>query len=202
MVAPVDLLRFKNAVDRFDAANAADPRREKAGGVEYPRELLYAQRLTDWVMRLQPEASEPLRLAARSQHLCRWEVPRESYPAGRAGYLRWRRDLQQLHARKSAEILTEVGYDPETIARVQALNLKRDLGRDPECQVLEDALCLVFLQFQFSELASRTDGATMINALAKTWSKMSEQARAEALILEFGPRERELLERALPKDRT
>src|SRR5690606_33808005 len=149
------------------------------------------------VLRLQPEASEPLQLAARSQHLCRWEIPRESYPAGRAGYLRWRRDLQQFHARKSAAILTEVGYDPETIARVQALNLKRDLGRDPECQVLEDALCLVFLQFQFSELASRTDDPTMINALAKTWAKMSERARAEALKLDYGPRERELLERAL-----
>ena len=118
-------------------------------GVAHPQELLYAERLTDWVLRLNPDASEQLLLAARSQHICRWTIPRHTYEMTRAGYLRWRTDLKQFHAGKSAEILAEVGYEPETIARVRDLNLKKHLGRDPDCQVLEDALCLVTLQFSW-----------------------------------------------------
>ncbi len=168
-------------------------------GVGYPLELLYARRLSEWVLKLKPDASEALRLAARCQHLCRWEIPRGRYPEGRTGYLRWRRDLQEFHARKSGEVLREVGYDPDTIARVQGLNLKRDLGSDPDCQVLEDALCLAFLQFQFADLAARTDDRTVLNALRKSWAKMSVRGRSAALDLQYGDRERLLLTRALQK---
>ena len=69
--------RFEAAFRRFDEENARDPNRETADGVAQPRELLYAQRLSDWVLRLRPDASEALRLAARCQHLCRWEIPRQ-----------------------------------------------------------------------------------------------------------------------------
>ena len=119
-----------------------------AGGVSQPRELLYAQRLTGWVLRLCPDASEELRLAARCQHICRWEIPRNSYPMTRAGYLKWRADLKKFHAQKAGEILREAGYDETAIRRVQELNLKKNFPDDPETRVLEDALCLVFLQFQ------------------------------------------------------
>ena len=178
--------RFDRAIRRFDTANAADPNREVMDGVELPRELLYALRLTDWVLSLQPEASETLRLAARCQHLCRWESPRSNYPLDRAGYLRWRADLKKFHAGKSGAILREIGYGEEMIAHVQALNLKKDLGKDPDCQVLEDALCLVFLQYQLADLAAKTDDAKVINALKKSWAKMSEQGRSEALKLSYG----------------
>jgi hypothetical protein len=189
--------RFDEAIRRFEAANSADPNHELVDGVPLPRELLYARRLTDWVLRLRPDASEALRLAARCQHLRRWESPRDRYPLDRAGYLRWRADLKKFHAEQSGAILREVGYDEALIRRVQALNLKKDLGKDPDCQVLEDALCLVFLQYQFADLAAKTDDEKMINALKKSWAKMSEQARAEALKLNYGERESLLIKAAL-----
>jgi len=194
--------RFEAALRRFDEENARDPNTENAGGAAHPRELLYSRWLTEWVLRLCPEASEELRLAARCQHLCRWMVPRESYPMTRAGYLKWREALKQFHAQKAGDILREVGYPEEAVARVQSLNLKKNFPQDAEGRVLEDALCLVFLQHQFAELASKTADDKMINALQKAWKKMTPAAQAEALTLSYGPRERALLEKALrPADR-
>jgi hypothetical protein len=182
---------------RFDEANARDPNREVIDGVSQPRELLYAQRLVKWVLRLCPGASEELRLAARCQHICRWEIPRDSHPMTRAGYLQWRATLKKFHAQKAGEILREAGYADDVICHVQDLNLKKNFPNDPESRVLEDALCLVFLEFQFTELAARSDDDKMINALRKSWQKMTETARVEALKLNFGPREKTLVECAL-----
>src|SRR5712672_2380359 len=133
--------RFETAIRRFDAENSRDPNSETVNGAPQPRELVYAQWLTDWVLRLCPQASEELRLAARCQHLCRWEIPRSSYPMTRAGYLQWRNALKAFHAQKSGEILREVGYPDDTIVRVQNLNLKKNFPNDPDSRVLEDALC-------------------------------------------------------------
>lgn len=189
--------RFQAAIRRFDEENAHDPTLEATGDGSRPRELLYAEWLTGWVLKLQPQASEELRLAARSQHLCRWQIPRASYPLSRAGYLQWRADLKQFHARKAGEILRAVGYPEETVSRVQSLNLKQNFPKDAEVRVLEDALCLVFLERQMSRLAAKASDEKMINALQKSWKKMTPQAQAEALKLPFAPRERELLHRAL-----
>ena len=189
--------KFAAALRHFDDENARDPNEEFVDGVPHPRELLYAQRLTDWVLRLCPDASEALRLAARCQHICRWQIPRNSYPITRAGYLKWRADLKKFHAQKAGEILREAGYNEDTVRRVQDLNLKKNFPNDPEGRVLEDALCLVFLQFQFAGLAAKTAGDKTVNALQKSWQKMTEAARAEALKLNHGPREKALLERAL-----
>jgi Domain of unknown function (DUF4202) len=184
---------FDSAIRRFDEENGRDPNKENG----QPRELLYAQRLTDWVLRLRPEAPETLRLAARCQHLCRWEIPRGNYPMTRPGYLKWRTDLKKFHAQRAGEILREIGYDDETVRRVQDLNLKKNFPADPDCRVLEDALCLVFLEFQFTDLAAKTDDDKMINAVKKSWEKMTEAGRAEALKLSYGPREKELIQKAL-----
>jgi hypothetical protein len=185
--------KFHAASARFDAENSRDPNSENGR----PRELLYAERLTDWVLKLSPNASEPLRLAARCQHICRWESPRENYPMTRPGYLKWRADLKKFHAEKSGAILREVGYDDDTIRRVQALNLKQNFPADAEVRVLEDALCLLFLEFQLAALAAKSDDKKMINALRKAWGKMTEAARAEALKLNYGAREKNLIGRAL-----
>lgn len=189
--------KFEQAIRRFDEENSKDPNTEESGGINRPRELLYAERLTEWVKRLSPGASEILLLAARSQHLCRWVIPRSSYEMNRVGYLRWRAELKEFHAKKSAEILKEVGYSDETIAQVRDLNLKKNLGRDPECQVLEDALCLVTLQYQLADLVRKTDAEKMTGILQKTWKKMSEQAKAEALELPYSEPEAEAIQRAL-----
>jgi hypothetical protein len=189
--------RLQQALDRFDAENARDPNMDIADGAGHPRELLYARRLTEWALKLAPEASESLRLAARCQHLCRWMIPRDTQPLTRAGYLRWRAELKQFHARRSAEILGELGYPAEMIDRVRALNLKQNFPADPESRILEDALCLVFLQFQFADLARKTAEDKIINAVQKTWKKMTPPARQQALALSLGPKERTLIERAL-----
>jgi hypothetical protein len=194
---PRDPQKFEAALRRFDEENSRDPNREIAGGVSHPRELLYAQRLTNWVSRLCPSASEELRLATRCQHICRWKIPRDSYPMTRAGYLKWRADLKKFHAQKSGEILRGAGYDGEVIHRVQDLNLKKNFPNDSEARVLEDALCLVFLEFQFADLAAKTAEDKTLNALQKSWDKMTDAARAEALKLNYDGHEKALLQRAL-----
>jgi hypothetical protein len=188
--------RFHQVLRRFDDENARDPNLITIAGTVQPRELFYAQRLTEWVLRLSPEASEALQLAARCQHICRWMIPRNSYPMTRAGYLRWREELKRFHAQKSSEILREAGYPGEMIARVRELNLKKNLGEDPECQVLEDALCLETLQYQLGDLMDKTEPDKMVAILQKTWKKMSPAARQEALGLSFSDREKELLSKA------
>lgn len=192
-----DTTHFEAAIRRFDEENTKDPNTELVDGVPQPRELVYATRLTNWVLRLHPDASEALKLAARCQHLCRWAIPRREYPMDRAGYLKWRTELKKFHAEKSGQILHEVGYDEEVVSQVQALNLKKNFPNDADSRVLEDALCLVFLQYQLTELAAKTDDEKMLNALRKSWNKMTGQARTEALKLSYSPRELELIQQAL-----
>jgi len=195
-----DSRRFHTAISRFDEENAADPNQECVEGALQPSELVYARRLTEWVLRLHPEASESLRLAARCQHICRWCIPRSDYPEGRIGYLKWRADLKHFHAEKSSQILRESGYSEEVVEEVQALNLKKNFPRDANSRVLEDALCLVFLEFQFVALAAKTTEEKMVDVLRKSWIKMTESARNAALQLAFGPDEQRLIQKALAGD--
>jgi hypothetical protein len=188
---------FAKAIERFDAENVRDPNLENDRGVPHPRELLYARRLTEWVLKLAPAASESLRLAARSQHLCRWMIPRETYPMTRAGYLRWRNDLKQFHAHRSAGILRESGYGPEMIEKVMDLNLKKNFPAEAESRILEDALCLAFLEFQFADLARKTAADKIINAVRKTWLKMTPAAHERALALPLGDQEKRIIQQAL-----
>ena len=167
--------------------------RQDPRGIELP----YSERLGAWVERLAPDASEELRLAARAQHICRWIIPRESYPQGRVSYLKWREDLKQFHAQKAGEILRAIGYEETTMARVQDLIRKRNFPRDPEGRVLEDALCLVFLETQFAETTAKTGDEKMIGILQKTWRKMTPQAREIALTLPMSDGQRALVEKAL-----
>lgn len=192
--------RYRTAIQRFDEENARDPNTELVQGVAHPRELLYARRLTDWVLKLAPDAPEELRLAARCQHICRWMIPRSSYPMTRAGYLKWRNDLKQFHAEKAGQILREVGYPETTIRTVQDLNLKKHFPDDPESRILEDALCLVFLEFQLGELAGKTASDKVVNALKKSWNKMTAAAREQALKLSYSEQEQRLIEQALAKE--
>jgi hypothetical protein len=194
---PADAERFAAAIRQFDEENARDPNTVQESGEAQPRELLYAQWLTDWLLRLCPQASEALRLAARSQHLCRWMIPRNSYPMTRPGYLQWREALKKFHSQKAGDILRRVGYPGEVINRVQQLNLKKGFPQDPETQVLEDGLCLVFLERQLAELARKTPEDKVINALQKAWQKMSPAARALAKQIPYGEHEKELLNKAL-----
>ena len=192
--------RFDRAIARFDAANAEDPRRESTPAGEEARELVYARRMSGWIERLDPGASEALRLAARSQHLCRWRLPRGAYPEGRQGYLRWRRDCAELHAGLAAAILADVGYDAALIDRVRHLLRKGGLPADPEAASLEDAACLVFLEHDLAAFAPKHDEAKLLRILERTWRKMSPRGREAALGLDLEPPARRLLEKALARD--
>ncbi|MGE5793878.1 MAG: DUF4202 domain-containing protein [Bacteroidota bacterium] len=177
--------RFRAAIERFDAANAADPNREPdPAGVEQPRELLYARRMSEMLERFAPEASEAVRLAVRCQHIRRWEIPRDAYPRTPEGYKAWRTRLMDFHADTAAAILREAGYEEEPIARVRSLLRKERLKRDPETQLLEDVVALVFLEHYLAGFVAghpEYDEAKFADILRKTWLKMSPRGREAAL---------------------
>ena len=189
--------RFEQAIAAIDEANAPDPVTIEVDGRAVPKELTHARMLTVWVERLRPEPGEALLLAARAHHIRRWESPRDTFPAGRRGYLRWRRDLQLRHARHARAILEDAGYDEATIARVERLIRKETAKKDPEGQAFEDGLTLVFLETQLHDLALRTDPDTMAEVIRKTWRKISPAARELALASDLAPEDRALIERAL-----
>ncbi len=182
---------------KIDEYNGRDPNLDDVNGAVGPRELTYSRRLTDWVAKLRPDASEALRIAARGQHIGRWTIPRERYPMDRGGYLRWREALKQFHAKTVGEILQEAGYDAAFIARVQGMILKKNFKEDPEGQALEDGLCLVFLEKQFEDLKNRTPDEKMKEIVRKTWKKMSVQGRDMALGLPLPAEAKQFLKEAL-----
>ena len=193
----MDTGRFEAAIRAFDEANGKDSHTERVGDKMYPRELVHARWLSEWVERLQSEVSEELRLAARCQHIERWKTPRESFPPGRRGYLDWRKSLARYHADRAGEILRQLGYSRQVIGRVQQLNLKENIKGDAETQVLEDALCLVFLEKQFHDFAQKTIESKVLRIIRRTWRKMSPRGREMALGLELHPKDRELVEKAV-----
>ncbi len=189
--------RLEQALAAIDAANADDPNTIDVGGQVRPKELAHSQLMSAWIDRLVEAPTDAQRLAARAHHLRRWVVPRDSYPEGRAGYLRWRRDQAVRQADEVAELLAGCGYDEETVARVQQIIRKQDLRHDPEVQAHEDALCLVFLQTQLLDLADDLGPEKAGDVLAKTVAKMSPRGRSEALELELPATARSALEQAL-----
>jgi hypothetical protein len=195
--APLPSDRLSRVLERIDQLNSEDPNTELVEGRPVPKELAYSQRVTRWVLRLRPSASEPLRIAARGQHVRRWTIPRERYERNRRGYLRWREALKAFHIDTVAGIMREAGYGEEETAPVRRIMGKRELASDPESQTLEDALCLVFLETQFADLRAKEPDDKMIEILRKTWRKMSADGRAQALKLPLAEPERALLQQAL-----
>jgi hypothetical protein len=189
--------RFTAAISRIDVANSADPNREAFQGHEQPKELIYSQRMSDWLNRLDPVASEALRLAAHGQHICRWTIPRNNFPLDRPGYHRWRSTCQRMHAEKLAEILRNVGYDEATVNRVQSLVQKERLKIDPESQLLEDVICLVFLENYFADFSRQHDEAKLIDIVRKTWKKMSSRGQQAALQLPLTNETKSIIKKAL-----
>ena len=191
--------RFQRAIRSIDEANREDPNSEVADGVVHPKELLYGKRMQRWVEELDPRAPEALRIAARSQHIRRWEIPRSDYPMDRKGYLRWRTTLYGFHADTASELLRAADYDDETIERVRTLLQKRNLRTDADVQTLEDAAALVFLEHHLDDFLSRDDigEEKAIGIIRKTWKKMTERGHEAASVLELSPESTALLKKAL-----
>ena len=189
--------RLDRAIAAIDAANADDPHTIVVAGEVRPKEQAHAELMTAWVRRLDPDADDAQLLAARAHHLRRWVEPRDTFPPGRAGYLRWRTAQKARHAAEVEEILTECGYPPATVERVQAIIRKDHLRTNPATQTHEDALCLTFLETQLGGLADDLGDDRTVEVLRKTWAKMSGRGRDEALALPLVPAQRALVERAL-----
>lgn len=194
---PAALEDILTAIDR---ANALDPNRDADGDEQHPRELLYGRRMSAWLARLQPDAGPALQIAARAQHIQRWEHPRDEYPMDRKGYLAWRRALYTFHADRATAILADAGAPPELAERVSFLLHKKQLHNDPDTQALEDTACLVFLEFHLADFAAKTDHDKMVNIIRKTWRKMSENGHKHALALAFPPAVQALVQEALGHD--
>lgn len=182
---------LEEAVRRIDAYNRQDPAGQEPDN---------ARAVLTWVTTLRPDASEALKLAARAQHMGRWRIPRDSYPRDRAGYLRWRKDLQRFHADETATILEACGYDPVFIDRVRSIMQKQRLKQDEETQALEDALCLVFIERQLAGFARQHDEAKLVEIIRKTWRKMSPAGREAAATLSLSDSVQDLLARSLSED--
>lgn len=171
--------RLHAAIAAIDDLNAEDPTKVTLQGVTFPKELLHAQRVTYWLLRLDPEADALQQVAARAHHLRRWVVPRATYPAGRAGYLRWRRDQKLRHAEEVAGLLEDLGWSSADIASVQEIVRKDALGADTadaRVQHHEDALCLTFVEMQLAEVLATMGEERTIALLRKTLGKMSAGA--------------------------
>tara|TARA_B110000967_G_scaffold124231_1_gene126930 strand:- start:24541 stop:25128 length:588 start_codon:yes stop_codon:yes gene_type:complete len=189
--------RFSAAIRLFDEANRQDPNREDWEGVSHPKELLYAERMSEGLKKFAPNSSEALQLTVRCQHICRWEIPRDSYEMNRTGYLMWRQNLKKFHAKKASQILQSAGYDSETIDKVAFLLQKKQLKHHPETQILEDVICLVFLEFYFDAFSEKYTDEKLIDVLQKTWKKMSETGHQAALKLPLSDNALRLVKAAL-----
>lgn len=175
--------RFEDTIRQFDTYNAQDPKNELVDGEAIPSSLLYAHRMTKKLLDFEPTASAHLQLAARCQHIGRWEIARSSYPMDRSGYLKWRSQLKIHHAEIASDIMKKTGYEPETIALVKDLLLKKHLKENPETQTLEDVVCLVFLQHYFDDFSSGHEEEKLVTILRKTIVKMSEKGVHAAMQL-------------------
>jgi hypothetical protein len=176
-----DLLQ--KAFSAFDAYNAKDPHHEEFQQQSIAKELLYAMRMTEKLNAFSPDSPEHVQLAARCQHIGRWEIPRSTYPMDRKGYLQWRNDLKIHHAGIAEKILSTCGYDQTMIEKVKFLILKKQLFQNPETQLLEDVICLVFVHYYLADFAHQHEEAKVIDILKKTLKKMSPRAIQEALKL-------------------
>ncbi|MBK9161187.1 MAG: DUF4202 domain-containing protein [Nitrosomonadales bacterium] len=175
---------YQAAIAAFDQANSEDPNKEVFEGREYPKELLYAQRMTDMQERFAPEASEAVKLACRAQHIQRWKIPRSDYPMDKKGYMLWRTTLYKFHAETAGRLMQEAGYDDRMIARVKTVVGKKELKSNPETQMMEDVVDLVFLEHYMTGFAAQHpeyDEAKWILIIRKTWDKMSKYAHEFAL---------------------
>jgi hypothetical protein len=190
--------KLQCAFNSFDAYNSKDPHQETDNGKQVPKELLYAVRMTERLDAYMPDASVPVRIAARCQHIGRWEIARNSFPMDRKGYLLWRSKLALHHSEIASVILTNCGFDQETIDRVKFLLQKKELRQHhPETQVLEDVICLVFIEHYLHDFALQHDDGKVVDILKKTIQKMSPRSLGETAKISMTEKVKNLIQQAL-----
>jgi Domain of unknown function (DUF4202) len=190
--------KLTNTLAAIDLLHQGDPKKVTDNGEEIANELLYAQQMTAWLNKLTDNPGEFIKIAVRSQHLCRWELPRDKFEMNRAGYLKWRIEQGKYHAQKASQVMSDNGYDRDSCQVVYEMVRKKNLKSNPDTQLMEDAACLVFLEFQFKDFAQRvSNDEKIIHIVQKTWAKMSPSAHDFALKLSYSDSELALIQQAL-----
>jgi hypothetical protein len=180
--------RLAEALAAIDDANADDPNIIVIAAHHAPLAQAHGQLACGWVSRLHTDPPDEWLLAARAHHLRRWEVPRNSYPPGKLGYQRWKKDQRRRHAADVADILQRAGYNADSIERTQAIIRRDNITTDEGSQAVEDAACLAFFETQLAHVASTLQPDHVADVLRKTLRKMTEQARTAARGLPLEPR--------------
>ena len=176
--------RFQKVMSLIDEANRQDPNTETADGREWPKELLYSERMSDMLERFAPDADPLARIAIRAQHIERWKLPRSDFPMNRKGYHQWRTRLYGFHAERVGALMEQAGYDAESIERVKRAVSKKSLRDNPDTQLVEDIAALVFIEHYMQDFADKHpeyDEAKWIDIIRRTWRKMSPRAQEFAL---------------------
>ncbi|MDH3632799.1 MAG: DUF4202 domain-containing protein [Gammaproteobacteria bacterium] len=175
---------YQEARALIDAANSVDPNQVTAEGKEWPKELLYSERMSDMLERYKPDADDAMKLAIRAQHIERWKSPRNAYPMDRIGYLKWRKDLYKIQANRAAELMLQAGFDEAEIERARNAVAKKNIKGNPDTQLLEDVTDLVFMEHYMLEFVGKHPDYSeekWIEIIQKTWNKMSSNAHQFAL---------------------
>jgi hypothetical protein len=188
--------QVEQAFSHFDVYNYRDPHAEVWNGKSFPKELLYSIRMSERLSKFAPDSPDHIKLAVRCQHIGRWEIPRSTYPMDRKGYLQWRNALKFHHAKIAGEILSACAFDADTIEKVKFLILKKELNRNAETQLVEDVVCLVFVEHYLEDFASKHDDAKVVDILRKTMLKMSGRAKEEVSKLDLNPKVLQLISMA------
>lgn len=196
--------KFNAVITAIDAVNAEDPRKTIVGGVEAPYESVYAERMTETMQRMYPDASELLRIAARAQHIRRWQIPRDTFARNKEGYQKWRLGMRQLHAELAGGIMEEQGYSAAEIALVGSFLRKERLKQDAESQALENVVDVVFLGYYWDGFAAKYSDYSddkLIDIVGKTLRKMSSHGHAAALELDLPPKTARIVAAAVEREK-
>lgn len=196
--------QYTAVISAIDAANAQDPRQIDVNGSLQPFEAVYANRMTTTLNQMYPDAADLLCIAARAQHIRRWEIPRDTYPKTRPGYQKWRLELRQLHARLVGAIMADNGYSAEDIEQVCGFLRKEKLKKDSQSQALENVVGVVFLAHYWDDFTAKHpeyDDDKLIDIIGKTLRKMSGVGHAATLALDLPARTRIIVLAAVEREK-
>lgn len=182
---------------QIDQKNRMDEKIVDYGGKKWPYELWYAKKCTEWLNRMESAPSAELQIAVHGAHIARFEKPRDSYPAGKEGYYKWKKDLQVFHGNEVSAILKNLGFAESFIERVYDIITKKNLAQDADVKVLEDVLSLMFLAYQLLDMIEKLPDEKVVKAIKMTWAKMSERGKEFALKLKFSDKEMDVIKRSI-----
>lgn len=159
-------------------------------------EVLYSKRMLETLLDFDTQAEDDLKIACYGQHIKRFAYPRSDYPEGRAGYLKWRKELYTIHANLVEDCILKANGSKQFAESVKNIMINKVTGKG-KSQTFEDVACLVFLKYYFNDFAVKHEESKLVTIIQKTWNKMSDKAHEAALKLKFTDEQMALLKKAL-----